>query len=134
MTDIFRSVAFTGDLVITASGDKCILQSNGVPNHDFNDSTARFNSDLKKRERTLTVTRNPVFAAETQNLGDHHYYGITLGGVVFDLQSGWCYQLGAGETDLSTNTKNECLSATWIQKLWRIRVCLEWISGDWVCS
>ena len=41
VTDIFRSVAFTGDLVITASGDKCILQSNGVPNHDFNDGNTR---------------------------------------------------------------------------------------------
>ena len=127
-------IDYEGSVEIIADEDRCVITTNNIPNHDFNDSTARFNSDLKKRERTLTVTRNPVFAAETQDLGDHHYYGITLGGVVFDLQSGWCYQLEAGETDLSTNTKNECLSATWIQKLWRIRVCLEWISGDWVCS
>ncbi len=84
-------INFEGSVEIIADEDRCVITTNNIPNHDFNDSTARFNSDLKKRERTLTVTRNPVFAAETQDLGDHHYYGITLGGVVFDLQSGWCY-------------------------------------------
>ncbi|MBU24401.1 MAG: hypothetical protein CMD99_00005, partial [Gammaproteobacteria bacterium] len=113
--DITRVIDYEGSVEITADEDRCVITSNTIPNHDFNDLTARFNSDVKEQKRTLTVIRNPVFAAETQELGDHRYHGITLGGVAFDLQSGWCYQLEQGETDLHINTENECVNATWIR-------------------
>ena len=113
--DITRVIDFEGSVEIAKDDDSCAITSNNIPSHDFNDSAARFTSDVKEQERTLSVTRNPVFADETHDLDDHRYHGITLGGVAFDLQSGWCYQQEAGETDLHTNTENECLNATWIR-------------------
>ena len=42
VSDIKRSMQFMGSITITVEGSECVLVSNSIPNHDFNDATAAF--------------------------------------------------------------------------------------------
>ncbi|MDP7403886.1 MAG: YHYH protein, partial [Porticoccaceae bacterium] len=98
VTDIFRSVAFTGDLVITASGDKCILQSNGVPNHDFNDGNTGFPNNLSPQTQYYEINAEPVFAASPTYLRIGTDNGLMLNGVKIDLLAAACFGVGNERT------------------------------------
>ena len=112
--DIKRVLDFEGNVEITSDETSCFIASNNIPNHDFNDSTARFATNASKQSRTFSIDRSPSFANQTTALGQRRYDGITLGGVVFDLQSNGCYQPDANRTDGDGNTENgQCANAAW---------------------
>ena len=112
--DIKRVLDFEGNIEITADEVSCLMTSNNIPNHDFNDSTARFATNTSEQSRTFSINRNPTFANQTSALGQRRYDGITLGGVVFDLQSNGCYQPDANRTDADGNTENgQCANSAW---------------------
>ena len=112
--DIKRVLDFEGNVEITADETSCSMTSNNIPNHDFNDSTARFATNANEQSRTFLIDRDPSFANQMTALGQRRYDGITLGGVVFDLQSNGCYQPGANRTDADGNTENgQCANAPW---------------------
>ena len=98
VTDIFRSVAFTGDLVITASGDKCILQSNGVPNHDFNDGNTGFPNNLSPQTQYYEINAEPVFAVSPTYMRIGTDNGLMLNGVKIDLLAAACFGVGNERT------------------------------------
>ena len=92
VTDIKRSVNFDMDVVITAEATSCSLDSNSIPNHDFNDMTASFAEDAAEINRSFTITRNPTFSATTTVLSQSVYNAVMLNGVVLDLLSAGCYK------------------------------------------
>ena len=41
VNDIQRSISFQAEVTVSDDGSSCTLTSNNIPNHDFNDSSAR---------------------------------------------------------------------------------------------
>ena len=98
VTDVFRSIAFTGDLVISGSGNKCILQSNGVPNHNFNDGNTGFPNDLTAQNQSYEITATPEFANTSTYLRIGTDNGLMLNGVKIDLLAAACFGVGNERT------------------------------------
>lgn len=97
-TDIFRSVAFTGNLTISNAGSTCRLQSNGVPNHNFNDGNRRFPNDLSEQTQIYTITATPTFATTSTPLAIGMDNGLMLNGVKIDLLAAACFGVGNEKT------------------------------------
>ena len=96
--DVFRSVLFSGNLTISASAGKCQLQSNGVPNHDFNDGQQSFPNNLSEQNYNYQVTTSPVFATSSTALAIGSDNGLMLNGVKVDLLAAACFAVGDEKT------------------------------------
>jgi hypothetical protein len=94
--DIQRATDFDGHVEIAVADAACELSSNSIPNHDFNDATARFATDVTAIPRTFSIPRDPVAAAATTQLELRSYDAIMLNGVVLDLLAAGCYGVGDG--------------------------------------
>lgn len=97
-TDIFRSVVFTGNLTISEIGNKCRLQSNGVPNHNFNDGNRSFPNNLSEQSQTYEITASPAFASTNTQLAIGMDNGLMLNGIKVDLLAAACFGVGNGKT------------------------------------
>ena len=96
-SDLFRSVVFTANLTIASSGDKCVFQSNGVPNHDFNDGQG-FPNNLTEQSYYYEVSRNPSFADTLTALEVGDDNGLMLNGVKVDVLAAACFGVGDERT------------------------------------
>ena len=96
--DVFRSVLFSGNLTISASAGKCQLQSNGVPNHDFNDGQQSFPNNLSEQSYNYQITASPVFASSNTALAIGSDNGLMLNGVKIDLLAAACFAVGDEKT------------------------------------
>ena len=96
-TDMFSSVVFTGNLTISDVGSKCRLQSNGVPNHNFNDGSRSFPNDLSEQSQDYQITATPTFANTNTQLAIGMDNGLMLNGVKFDLLAAACFGVGNGK-------------------------------------
>jgi hypothetical protein len=96
--DVFRSVLFSGNLTISASAGKCQLQSNGVPNHDFNDGQQSFPNNLSEQSYNYQITASPVFASSNTALAIGNDNGLMLNGVKIDLLAAACFAVGDEKT------------------------------------
>ena len=96
--DVFRSVLFSGNLTISASVGKCQLQSNGVPNHDFNDGQQSFPNNLSEQSYNYQITTSPVFASSNTALAIGSDNGLMLNGVKIDLLAAACFAVGDEKT------------------------------------
>ena len=103
-TDIFRSVVFTGNLTISDVGTKCRLQSNGVPNHNFNDGNRQFPNNLSEQSNTYEITATPKFAATNTQLVIGMDNGLMLNGVKVDLLAAACFRVANEKTGCSDMT------------------------------
>ncbi|MGL6209414.1 MAG: YHYH protein [Paracoccaceae bacterium] len=108
--DIQEQKDFRGTIEVTATDGPCILTSNTIPNHDFNDETARFAHQVQEIAQTLTIARNPTIAAEPTALSQRSYNAVMLNGVVLDLLSAGCYRPDGGRADAQGNVKVGCKS------------------------
>ena len=97
-TDIFRSVVFKGNLTISDVGTKCRLQSNGVPNHNFNDGNQQFPNNLSEQSNTYEITATPKFAATNTQLAIGMDNGLMLNGVKIDLLAAACFRVANEKT------------------------------------
>jgi hypothetical protein len=97
-TDIFRSVVFTGDVTISEAGSKCRLQSNGVPNHDFNDGSRSFPNNLSEQSQSYEITAAPTFASTNTQLAIGMDNGLMLNGVKIDLLAAACFRVANEKT------------------------------------
>jgi hypothetical protein len=69
VSDITKSISYQGSLTIALSGTKCSFTTNQIPNHDFNDASASFASDVSEQaSETYTVTSSPTAANTTTAL------------------------------------------------------------------
>ena len=94
VTDIQRSMAFSGDIVISNSGNNCSISSNNIPNHDFNDASASFATNVSEQNEAYTFTTAPSFATQSSSLQLGQSEVIMLNGVVLDILPAACYGVG----------------------------------------
>ena len=92
--DIQEGESFTGTLEISVEGDKCIIESNSIPNHDFNDTSARFANAVSEVDATYEIAATPVKAASETQLTLDYDDAIFLNGVKLDLLAAACYGVG----------------------------------------
>lgn len=94
VTDIKRSMDFMGDIVITDESSVCTLQSNDIPNHDFNDQTASFANNVEEQSFYYEIPANPSFASGITALALGMTEVIMLNGVNLDILPAACYGVG----------------------------------------
>ncbi|NOI28308.1 YHYH protein [Vibrio coralliilyticus] len=98
VNDIQRSLLFTGQVDISSSGTKCIVQSNAIPNHDFNDATASFATNVSEQSIGYEFTASPSAASSVTELSLGTSEAILLNGVKVDLLAAACYGVGDERT------------------------------------
>ena len=94
--DIKRELAFMGALTISSSGGACTFESNSIPNHDFNDASAMFATDVAEKTARFTVTSSPTAGASPTELSLQYDNAVFLNGVKLDLLAAACYGVGGG--------------------------------------
>lgn len=113
--DIQRSQGFDAAVQISSSITTCTFASNSIPNHDFNDASAHFATNVSANNLNLTVVRSPSFATNTTALSQQTDNAIFLNGVILDLLSAGCYdpsKNGAaadGNVQIGCNTRDPWL-------------------------
>ncbi len=111
--DVTRNILFSGSVVITVEGDSCMISSNNIPNHDFNDQSAAFADDVAEVATELSIPIEPSFASSTTELSLEIDNAVFLNGVKLDLLPAACYNVGdekIGCNDLSQPWRFDPLS------------------------
>ncbi len=106
--DIQNDNNFEGLVTIEARSSDCTISVNGIPNHDFNDQTAHFATQVSEVSRVFMVPLNPQKAAQSTELSQQYFDGIMLNGVVLDLLSAGCYKPTSNMADEDGNTAIGC--------------------------
>jgi len=108
VTDIQRNTRFGGNVNIVTFNENCQISVNGIPNHDFNDQTATFATNVSENRRIFTLPRTPEFSATTNSLSQTYYDAIMLNGVVVDMLSAGCYRPNNNMADADGNVPIGC--------------------------
>lgn len=95
VVDVQNRVSFDGTVQITAIGTQCTLQSNGVPNHDFN-AKGRFHDRVQTQNQRYTITAQPRKANQPTALSLTLDNAVFLNGVKLDLIAAGCHGVGDG--------------------------------------
>ncbi|MBW3694558.1 YHYH protein [Vibrio sp. T187] len=93
--DVQRDLLFTGQLTVTSSGFKCVIESNAIPNHDFNDNSASFATNVTEQTTYYEFDATPSQAASNTELSLSVSEVILLNGVKIDLLAAACYGVGS---------------------------------------
>lgn len=103
--DINEMIAYQGAFTISLTDDKCLFNTNAIPNHDFNDGARRFPNQVSPQNDQFEVTTNPTLADETTALSLVTDNALLLNGIKVDLLAAACYGVGDGKigcNDMST--------------------------------
>ena len=106
--DLKNSKDFSGNLTVIADKTACSLTSNNIPNHDFNDETAHFATNVSERHKSFSIPRHPQPAARNSGLTHHAWDAVLLNGVVVDLLSAGCYKPNSWRADSEGNIQAGC--------------------------
>jgi len=113
--DIQQSQGFDAAVEITSTTTTCTFVSNSIPNHDFNDATAHFATNVSTNNLNLTVVRSPSFAANTTALSQQTDNAIFLNGVILDILSAGCYDPSKNGAGTDGNVQIGCnVSDPWL--------------------
>ncbi len=96
--DIKRALAFSGSVTITEQNGECSFNVNEIPNHDFNDNSASFATNVSAQSGSYQVTATPAIAASVTELSLQMTNAVMLNGVLLDILPAACY--GAGNESL----------------------------------
>jgi hypothetical protein len=114
--DITRDIGFEASVQISQTDTTCSFVSNGIPNHDFNDATAHFATDVTTQNQKFTVTKSPAIAAHVTPLSQTITNAIFLNGVVLDILSAGCYKPSSPNARPDGNVAIGCgANAAWLQ-------------------
>jgi len=91
--DLARDMEFSATVEIGVQGGDCVLSSNGIPNHDFND-TGAFATQVSEVDESFTLPGNPTVAGSPTALSLQYDNGVFLNGVKLDLLAAACYGVG----------------------------------------
>ncbi|MEZ8099628.1 YHYH protein [Vibrio bivalvicida] len=116
VNDLQRSLIYTGQTQITSSGSHCIVQSNAIPNHDFNDASASFATNVSEQSTYYEFTASPSFSGSTTALSLGTSEAILLNGVKVDLLAAACYgvgneRTGCGQSEISNPWRYDPMSS-----------------------
>lgn len=94
--DIQRNTLYNGSLTITVDADtsECVLSTSSIPNHNFNDSSAAFATDVSAVSAEFRIPLAPAFASETTAISLTYDNALLLNGVKVDLIAAACYNVG----------------------------------------
>lgn len=92
--DIQRNVLFSGNISIKVEGNECVITTNNIPNHDFNDSSAAFATDVAEVSSEHRIPLEPAFANSITAISLTTDNAIMLNGVKLDLLAAACYNVG----------------------------------------
>lgn len=106
--DIQRALGFESDVTITAEDTHCVLVSNNIPNHDFNDESARFANDVAEVARSFELPRLPSPADQPTPIRQSSYDAVLLNGVPVDLLSAGCYDPDNPRADANGDVAAGC--------------------------
>ena len=95
--DIKRSMEFAGSVQITVDGSECVISTNSIPNHNFNDNSASFATNVSAVSAEFRIPIAPDFAASTTPLSLTTDNAVLLNGVKVDLLAAGCYGVGDGK-------------------------------------
>ncbi len=96
--DVNRAMMFNGELTIEVIDDKCLFQTNAIPNHDFNDGAQAFPNQVSEQDIQYEVTTRPVLAADTTPLSLGTDNALLLNGVKVDVLAAACFGVGDERT------------------------------------
>lgn len=91
--DLARDVEFVASVDIEVQGAGCVLSSNGIPNHDFNDVGA-FATPVSEVDEAFTLPGSPSASESSTALSLQYDNGVFLNGVKLDLLAAACYGVG----------------------------------------
>jgi hypothetical protein len=94
VTDIQRSMDFSGDIMISSDGITCTIASNNIPNHDFNDQSASFATNVSTQNKRFELPVNPQMAAQATAIDLQTTNVIFLNGAIVDVIAAACYGVG----------------------------------------
>jgi hypothetical protein len=95
VSDVSRSLSFTGNFSISIGNGSCVFTSNGIPNHDMGEGGA-FATPVSAVTQEYKVPANPALAAQTTVLSLDYDNAILLNGVKVDIFAAACYGVGDG--------------------------------------
>lgn len=94
--DIKRSLQFQGSLNVTVEGNECVFSTNSIPNHDFNDASAAFATDVSEVSAEFRIPTEPAFASSPTAISLSTDNAVFLNGVKLDLLAAGCFGVGDG--------------------------------------
>ena len=106
--DITRALGFESAITISADDSLCTLSSDNIPNHDFNDNTANFATQVSEVAQSFSISRAPAVAAAVTPLAQQTWDAVMLNGVVLDLLSAGCYRPNEPNADANGNVAVGC--------------------------
>ncbi len=92
--DLTRNILYAGDITISVDGEQCVITTNNIPNHDFNDSSAAFATDVSEVATEVRIPIEPVFASAITEISLTTDNAIMLNGVKLDLLAAACFNVG----------------------------------------
>lgn len=92
--DIQRNILFSGNVSITVEGSECVITTNNIPNHDFNDPVGAFATDVAEVQSEFRVPVEPTFASQSTDISLTTDNAVFLNGVKLDLLAAACYNVG----------------------------------------
>ena len=95
-TDVARNMMFSGSMKISVVGNKCVFETNVIPNHDFNDGARAFPNEVSPQQEVYEVTTTPMMAAQPTQLTLTDDNALLLNGVKVDLLAAGCFGVGNG--------------------------------------
>lgn len=95
--DVNNSTVFVGDLQIQVVANKCVFNTNAIPNHDFNDGSQAFPNDVSEQNNIFEITTTPSFANNVTELSLQVDNAILLNGVKVDILAAGCFGVGNGK-------------------------------------
>lgn len=113
--DIQRALGFESDVSIETEDSVCVLVSNNIPNHDFNDESARFATDVAEVGQSFEISRSPALAEQPTPLRQQTYDAVLLNGVPVDLLSAGCFQPENPRADANGDVPAGCgVDSAWL--------------------
>jgi len=92
VTDLTSGRDFSGAVTITVSGTKCVISSNGIPNHDMGEGVS-FPNQISEVNQRYEIPSSPMIAANpTTNIWKASV--VLLNGGVVDILPAACYDIG----------------------------------------
>lgn len=103
--DIKRNILYNGSVRITVDGSECVISSNSIPNHDFNDSSAAFATNVSTVATEFRIPTEPRFAAASTPISLQTDNGVMLNGVKLDLLAAACF--GVADEKIGCNNMSQ---------------------------
>lgn len=105
VSDVKRNLQFRGSLSITVQGNECVFVSNSIPNHNFNDATAAFATQVSEVSAEFRIPTAPAFATSATAITLATDNAVFLNGVKLDLLAAGCF--GVGDGNIGCNDINQ---------------------------